>query len=179
MYSRIVKGVLAEKGSAYDLQNLRTRLIDKLRYGYKLSYKDVAALLEKTEKTLKKEDILIPISAFKNKELSAFETICKYLKEELNLSYHEIAILLSRDDRTIWASYDKAVKKRKQRLSIKKSKTNIPHSIFKDRKLSVLETLVTYLRDTFNLRYSQIATLLNRDERNIWTVYNRAKKKNG
>jgi len=43
--------------------------------------------------------------------------------------------------------------------------------------LSVLGAIVSYLKDNFNLRYSEIAALLNRDERNMWTAYNRAKKK--
>jgi len=55
----------------------------------------------------------------------------------------------------------------------------IPSSIFKDRTLSVLEAMVEYLKEKQNLTYHQIALLLNRDERNIWTVYSRAKKKRG
>ena len=74
-------------------------------------------------------------------------------------------------------TYNNAKVKRKEKLSVKESKFFIPVSIFKDRKLSVLEALVSYLKDNFNLRYREIAVLLNRDERNIWTVYNRYKKK--
>lgn len=54
---------------------------------------------------------------------------------------------------------------------------NIPSIIFTDRRLSVLEILVEYLKDEKNLNYSEIARLLNRDDRTIWTVYQRAKKK--
>lgn len=53
----------------------------------------------------------------------------------------------------------------------------IPSSIFKDRTLSVLEAMVEYLKEKQNFTYHQIALLLNRDERNIWTVYSRAKEK--
>lgn len=53
----------------------------------------------------------------------------------------------------------------------------IPSSIFKDRKLKVLEILVEWLKDEKNLSYHEIAVLLNRNDRTIWTVYNRAKKK--
>lgn len=121
--------------------------------------------------------VLLPVSIFNNEELGCLETIVKYLKEELNLKFHEIALLLNRNDRTIWAAYNIACKKREQKLPVKESKFFIPVSIFKDRKFSVLELLVSYLKDTFNLRYSQIAVLLNRDERNIWTAYNNARKK--
>ncbi|MBI2109821.1 sigma-70 region 4 domain-containing protein [Candidatus Woesearchaeota archaeon] len=54
---------------------------------------------------------------------------------------------------------------------------NIPSSIFKDRRLKVLEVLVEYMKENLNLSYKEIAVLLNRNERTIWTVYNRAKKK--
>ena len=120
---------------------------------------------------------LLPISIFSNDELSCLETIVKYLKEEFNLRFHEIALLLNRNDRTIWSTYNIACKKRKERLLVKDSKFFIPVSILQNRKFSVLEAIVSYLKDNFNLRYSEIAVLLNRDERNMWTVYNRAKKK--
>jgi hypothetical protein len=53
----------------------------------------------------------------------------------------------------------------------------LPTSIFRDRDLSVLEAIVEYLKDKKNLRYSEIAQLLNRDDRTIWTSYKRAKQK--
>lgn len=53
----------------------------------------------------------------------------------------------------------------------------IPSSIFHDRSLSVLEVLVAYLKDQKQLTFHEIARLLNRDDRTIWTVYTRGKKK--
>lgn len=53
----------------------------------------------------------------------------------------------------------------------------IPSFVFKDRQLKVLEVLVEYLKDNCNLSYHEIAVLLNRDDRTIWTVYHRANKK--
>ena len=123
------------------------------------------------------EVVELPVSIFDNKELSALETICKYMKEELKLRYSEIGNLLNRDQRTIWVTYNKGVKKRVERLVVEESEYKIPVSVFKDRRLSVLEALVSYLKDNYNLRYVEIARLLNRDERNIWGVYNKAKKK--
>lgn len=54
---------------------------------------------------------------------------------------------------------------------------NIPTFIFRDRTLAALEATVVYLRDTLGYNYAQIARLLNRDDRTIWTTYQRAKKK--
>ena len=148
--------------------------IDDIKEKYKLAPSEILSLIE--GKPVSKE-ILIPISIFEVEALSALECICKYLKEELEFNYSKIALLLNRDSRTIWSTYNNACKKRKEKLSVRESKFFIPVSIFTDRKLSVLEAIVSYLKDNFNLRYSEIAFLLKRDERNIWTVYNRAKKK--
>ena len=54
---------------------------------------------------------------------------------------------------------------------------SIPISVLKDRSISVLEALVEYLKEVKNLTYHEIAELTNRDDRTIWTVYNRVKKK--
>ena len=54
---------------------------------------------------------------------------------------------------------------------------NVPTFIFKNRDLAALEAIVIYLRDTHGYNYAQIAKLLNRDDRTIWTTYQRAKKK--
>jgi DNA-directed RNA polymerase specialized sigma24 family protein len=56
---------------------------------------------------------------------------------------------------------------------------NIPTFIFKDRDLAALEAIVIYLKDSQGMTYAQIAKLLNRDDRTIWTTYTRAKKKLG
>jgi DNA-directed RNA polymerase specialized sigma24 family protein len=53
----------------------------------------------------------------------------------------------------------------------------IPLRVLRDRTLAVLEAIVEYLKEEKHLKYVEIAKLLNRDQRTIWTVYNRAKKK--
>ncbi|MFC1754021.1 hypothetical protein ACFL96_11635 [Thermoproteota archaeon] len=53
----------------------------------------------------------------------------------------------------------------------------LPSMIFKDRAVSVLEAIVEYMKDNLDLTFHDIAKLLNRDDRTVWTVYSRAKKK--
>jgi len=53
----------------------------------------------------------------------------------------------------------------------------IPITIFQDRRLAVLEALVSYLKDNFKLKYSEVARLIDRDQRTVWTVYRRASLK--
>ena len=60
----------------------------------------------------------------------------------------------------------------------KKRNIPIPSNIFIDRSISVLEAIVKYLKEKKGLTYHEIAVLLNRDDRTIWTVYQRARKKN-
>ena len=43
------------------------------------------------------------------------ESVVYYLKEELGKTYHEIAIYLNRDDRTIWTVYNRALDKKKKK----------------------------------------------------------------
>lgn len=148
-------------------------IISGLRKKYKLDSNEILSLIEEEPV----QEILIPNSIFDNEELSCLETIVKYLKEELKLRLHEIALLLNRNDRTIWTTYKIACKKRREKLPLKESKFHIPASIFTDRKFSIFELVVSYLKENFNLRYCEIAALLNRDERNVWAVYNKAKKK--
>ena len=144
----------------------------KERYGLNLS--DIFNLLREKEP---ERETTIPVSVFSNEELSALETICKYLKEELRLTYHEIAVLLKRDDRTVWATYNNAVKKRKKALPVFETPYTIPVSLVAERRLSVLEAVVSHLKDNYGLRYNQIGKLLNRDSRNIWTVYAKSRKR--
>ena len=54
---------------------------------------------------------------------------------------------------------------------------SLPVGVLKDRNIAILESIVEYLKDINNMKYSEIARLLNRDPRTIWTVYKRAKKK--
>jgi hypothetical protein len=52
----------------------------------------------------------------------------------------------------------------------------VPLSIFPN-KIGALEAIVKYLKENIKMNYSEIAELLNRDDRTIWTVYQRALKK--
>ena len=144
------------------------KLLDKaisLKENYKLTDKDFLEII--------KENILIPISIFKNS--SPLESLVKYLKENIGLSLHEIASLLKRDERTIWTTYNNALNKN---ISLDaSSKVNVPVNIFEDRKLSVFENLISYLINEEHFEMNELSRLLNRDYKTVWTCYNRAKVK--
>lgn len=121
------------------------------------------------------DEIYLPVAIFQNK-ITPLQVIVKYFKENLKLTNKKIALLLNRDPRAIWAAYKSVEKKKK--LSFQESALQIPVGIFADRRFSILESLVKFLKDT-EMKYSEIALLLDKDQRTIWTVYSRVRKKLG
>jgi hypothetical protein len=87
-----------------------------------------------------------------------------------------VAAYLNRNLKTTWVTYNKI--REKKELVLKYSDIQVPLGIFKDRRLSILEALVKFLRD-LNLKYSEIARLLSKDQRTIWTVNSRVQRKLG
>lgn len=134
-----------------------------------LSYEDVLGLL-------REEQEKIPVTIF-NDELSPLESISRYLKDSLGLSYHEIAVLIGRDERNIWHSYSSSLKKHPEKLDAKETKFFIPLKIFAERRFSILESIAVHLKEEYNLSYREISSMIMRDERTVWTAYNRAAKK--
>ncbi len=59
------------------------------------------------------------------------------------------------------------------------SSVKIPLHIFHNNKLTPLEAIIKFLKEEHNLNYHDISLLIDRDERNVWTIYNNAKKKIG
>ena len=150
--------------------------IDYLK-GHGLSSEEITNLVNESLKIPIKEDIHVPISVFDNDYLSALETIVKFLREDLLLSFKQIASLTNRNEMALAVTYRNARKKMPAKLDARASDYFIPVSILKDRSLSVLENVAYYLKETFGITYHKIALLLNRDDRTIWTVYQRARRK--
>ena len=135
---------------------------------------DSSELLNKLEE----KEIVIPISVF-SKKLSSSEAIVKYLKDNLNLSAKEIAKITERSVKTIYQAYNSANEKVSKRFEAKETKYYVPVSALSDRRLGVLESVVKFLKENYELSYSEIGRLLGRDPRTIWTAYSRGKNKNG
>ena len=166
--------------SKKELKSVEKRILDTFKYLKEqgLSSEEIADLMHKLLKVPAKEEVKIPISVFNNDKLGSLETIVKYLRENLLLTYKQIASLTNRNDIALAVSYRNAKRKLKDKFVIEEIAAYfIPVKILQDRNLSVLENIVSYLKDTFGLTYHKIALLLNRNDRTIWTVYQRAKKK--
>ena len=118
----------------------------------------------------------VPVVIFDNDKLSTFESLVKYMKESLKLRFVVIASLLNRSDKTIWTTYKKAKQKMPADFSSVVSDINIPIKNFSDRTFTIFESLVVYLKD-LNLTNHEIAVMLHRDDRTIWSIYDKAKRK--
>ena len=160
-------------------KNIEKKLLDTLSYLKEqgISAEDILKLVTQSLKVEAKEEVKVPLSVFKNDYLSSLETIVKYLRENLLLTYKQIADLTNRNDIALAVTYRNAKKKMEAKFAEEISPYSIPVSILKDRNISVLENIAAYLKDTFGLTYHKIAVLMNRNDRTIWTVYQRAKKK--
>ncbi|MFH0869575.1 MAG: hypothetical protein V1866_00780 [archaeon] len=124
--------------------------------------------------TIKYEnELYLPISIFQS-NLAPLQVVVKYLKEVKGLQNRQIAHLLDRDVRTIWSTY--AAVKNKKPLVLANTSLTIPLSAFKNSQLSILESLVSFLRES-NLTYADIARMIGRDQRTVWTVHARFKNK--
>jgi len=118
-------------------------------------------------------EIYIPVTLF-NSSLAPFQVLVKFLKESSGLSNSEISSRLGRDIKAVWATYNQV--KGKRLGTIKESRFSIPLSFFKKYHLSVLESVSMFLKNT-GLSYADISRLTGKDQRTIWTVCLRARKK--
>lgn len=165
--SNVLQKVVQEE--QLTLERIR-ELIHLLRAKHGLSQQQLFQVLNDQE-------TFIPLTIF-TKKLSILEAVVKYLKEEINLSYHQIGIVLQRNERNIWHTYQHAKKKFPASLQTSSSKFFLPLSLFQNN-LSMLENVAVYCKDTLQLKYRTAAQLIQRNERTVWTMYQRAKKKLG
>lgn len=118
----------------------------------------------------------IPVGILNNENLSALETTTKYLKENLDMRFCDIAKALNRDESTIWDAYKNSTEKSPGYLEYS-SEIEIPLAIIGNRRLSTLESIICYLKDVLGMKYCDIARLIGRNDRTVWTCYQRSRKK--
>lgn len=110
------------------------------------------------------------VQELKDHDTTKQDLLLNFLQEETSQIF---------DDQTI-QTLENVTKQLKEIKKIKPKRAipnHIPITLFSDRTLSVLEHVITYLKEQHELSYKDIATLLNRDQRTVWTTYQRARKK--
>jgi DNA-binding CsgD family transcriptional regulator len=118
-------------------------------------------------------DIKIPISIFLS-DMAPLEAVVKYLKDT-DMSLVTIAKRLNRSTKTIWTTYNNVKNKILKQTS---SQYAIPLSLLFKDNLSIMESVVYHLHNYDQLTIHQIAVMLKRDDRTIWTMLYRANQKN-
>ncbi|MDO8643051.1 MAG: hypothetical protein Q7R76_05750 [Candidatus Woesearchaeota archaeon] len=161
----------AESSTASDVNTLL--LHDLFSHFLKLM-KDQGMSYGQLSQLYNAEETSVPVEIFA-KKLSPSEAVCKFLKENRNKSFHEIAVLLQRDDRSVWTSYTRAVHKQKSLFIISQPSPTIPLSVLANRQFSFLESVILHLAQT--MKPMAIARLLHRSAPIIYTVLSRARQK--
>jgi hypothetical protein len=105
---------------------------------------------------------------------SPLEAIVRHLRDR-GLSYSDIGRQLKRDPRVVWQTHRVA----KDKLLGKADGLLVPLSVFSGSRLSILESLVTYLRQKRGLRLVHIAAILKKDTSTVATALKRAEMKGG
>ena len=116
---------------------------------------------------------LVPVSIFSG-SLSPAEALCLYLKTEKMFSLSKIAMLLQKDQRTVWNNVHRAVMKRSKLTT--KASIMVPLNIFQNHNRSVFENLVVHLKNQ-GWSYQKISTILKKGYTTVTTVYYRGKDK--
>lgn len=165
--------------SKEDKFKLVSLLIDEINRHHDLTFQEILSGIEaKIPYPIKGKEINIPVGIFSNDALGSLEAIVKYLKEDLKIKFSKIGKLTNRSNKTIWATYHNAFKKMPFSFGAISKDILIPISVFSDRSYSTLECVVGFVKD---LEYSnhEVASILHLDDRTIWTVWDRVKKKRG
>lgn len=164
-----------------DSKKQEKKLQEVLRFlenTYAVAPTEVLKLIRERERKKKEEEsAYVPVSLFRAAQVSSLEAITLYLRDIKKLKFSEIGSLLGRNQIALSSTYRSAKKKHPASLRIEESEYSIPCAALKAKKLSVLETIVVYLKAAYRLPNNEIAKLLEKDPRTIWTVLHRAKKK--
>jgi parallel beta-helix repeat protein len=99
-------------------------IVKYLKENLYMNYKEISVLIGRDERTvwtaydnakkkdkksfwIHEKDIFVPIREFK-KNLTIFEALVLYLRKQKELGFNEIARMINRDQRNVWATYKRA-----------------------------------------------------------------------
>lgn len=125
-----------------------------------------------------KGEASIPSMIFSS-PLEPAEALYKFLKENEEYSYQQIAQATKRNQKSVWATYQRAKKKNGQKIDPGEEKHYLPLMIFGNRTYSYLESVVFYLNTVYNLTNPKIAKLLQKNPSSIAVLMKRARDKHG
>ena len=115
-------------------KNLKNRLNDRLERIRKPIESELALVFSSEQP--------VPSSIFQDRSAAVLETLVGYLKEKRQLPLRSIAMLLNRDERTIWTAYHRGSLKPKKHADHHPTSVPLPLEKLRNRKLSILESIV-------------------------------------
>jgi DNA-binding CsgD family transcriptional regulator len=154
---------------------LASNIINELLKSYKIDKTTLKSVLVEAVNKLERMESSIPISIFSSK-ITVLESLVKFFVEEEKLTLRQVAKILNRNEKNLWHTYNNAKKKFSGSLDLN-SDVYVPKVLFAKSKCSPTEAVVLYLHEELELSYAQIANLLQRNQRTIWTTYKRARIK--
>ncbi len=117
----------------------------------------------------------VPVTIFVH-ELTPLEALVKHLRENEGMRLVRIAELIGRDQRCVGTTYRRAREKAPGPLAAPPSTLSFPVALLRDKRLSPAEHLASHLLEA-GLPYSEVARRTKRDDRTIWTLAARARRK--
>jgi DNA-binding NarL/FixJ family response regulator len=96
----------------------------------------------------------------------------KLIQEVRDMPPHEQAVILGQMLNLVKREHREIA-----HIAASQSRSEFPLSIFSQDKLSSLESIVKYLKESKSMTLGKIAKLLNRDNRTIWSTYSNASRK--
>lgn len=167
---------MKERSSPREKQHSKVLAFLQTRYG--IEHKDILILIKEKERQKKEQEShYVPVSLFAKTPLSSLELITRFLRDIKKLKFTEMEKILGRDQRVLSTTYRNAKKKFPSEIQITATKYYVPCHLLQNKQFSVLENIVLYLNQAYHLSNAEIAILLNKDPRTIWTVLDRIKKK--
>ncbi|MBI2582169.1 hypothetical protein HYV87_03540 [Candidatus Woesearchaeota archaeon] len=152
-------------------QQLLKAVLQKLQQEQNLQLPDLIKTFQEA-----KQEAQLPLSIFSH-SLEPAEALYKFLKENEGFSFQRIAQTMKRDQKSIWATYQRAQERRNQKFLVKEEKYLLPLSIFNNRSYSFLESVVFYLNSAYHLSNKEIAKLLRKTPNTIAVLMKRARDK--
>ncbi|MBW2970753.1 sigma-70 region 4 domain-containing protein [Candidatus Woesearchaeota archaeon] len=154
-----------------------------------ISDSDLAGLQNRIELILKKHGLekevkivvedenagFLPNSIF-TKKLGIAESVVKYLRENLELPNMVVGELLHKTANNVAVIYRKATQKQAARFEKLDFEHKVPFEAFSDSRYTTFEAIALFYSQQ-EMSLKQIAAILHRDERTIWTTLQRARSK--
>jgi len=160
-----------------DLASSWDKRLNKVQSRFFELEKELKSLISSLESEKKEADkSKIPLEIFSS-NLGALEALVKYLRENLNFKYKYINEISNKSIGALGKTYASASLKQKEKFVIKDFKNSIDIEILFAEGFTVLANIILFLRDSKAMKFSEIAALLSRNVKSVWTVYHNAKEK--